>query len=66
MYSSRFLIENQIAVREPELYCPICQRVIIASNIDEVQSGEHDGYVFVHDDVEHSMDEMKALSCGIN
>ena len=30
-------------------YCPFCQRVVVASNIDEVESGEHDGHVFVHD-----------------
>ncbi len=37
-------------------YCPFCQRDIEASNIDEVESGEHEGYIFVHDDVPHDED----------
>ena len=32
-----------------EEYCPICQRVIVASSIKEFESGEHEGYVFIHD-----------------
>lgn len=35
-------------------YCPYCKRDIEASNVDEVESGEHDGFIFVHDnDVIH-------------
>jgi hypothetical protein len=48
------------------LYCPICQRVIIALNIEEVRSGEHDGYVFVHDDIPHEDSDIDALAAGIN
>ena len=48
------------------IYCPICGRVIIASNVDEVGSGEHDGYVFVHDDIEHTDSDIDALTAGIN
>lgn len=39
-----------------ESYCPFCARVITASNTEEVESGEHDGFIFVHDDVEHDED----------
>lgn len=46
---------------ESEMYCPICQRVIIADNVDEVESGEQDRYIFVHDDVPHSDDDLEAL-----
>lgn len=48
------------------IYCPICQRVIVASNIKEVESGEHDGYLFVHDEGVHSDDDIKAVNHGIN
>jgi hypothetical protein len=51
---------------EHEIYCPICQRVIIASNVEEVRSGEHEGFVFVHDDIEHNDSDIDALSAGIN
>ena len=46
-------------------YCPVCQRVIIAENKDEVEAGEHDGYIFVHDDIEHSDEDIEALQRGI-
>lgn len=48
------------------IYCPICQRNITAQNIEEVESGEHDGYIFVHDDVSHDDSDIDALSSGIN
>ncbi len=51
---------------DSEQYCPICQRVIIASNAAEVESGEHDGYVFVHDDITHEDSDIDALTAGIN
>jgi hypothetical protein len=53
-------------MKEYEEYCPICERVITASNIEEAESGEHDGYIFVHDDIIHSDDDLDALSYGIN
>lgn len=46
-------------------YCPVCQRVIIAENKAEVEAGEHEGYIFVHDDTEHSDEEIEALQRGI-
>ena len=51
--------------KEGEIYCPICQRVIIASNIEDVESGEHDGYLFVHDDIVHDDDDIDALENGV-
>lgn len=53
-------------MKEYEKYCPICGKIIIASNIEEVESGEHDGYIFVHDDIDHSENDIVALSHGIN
>jgi hypothetical protein len=47
-------------------YCPICQRVIIASNAEEVLSGEHEGYVFVHDDIPHEDSDIDALESGLH
>ena len=48
-----------------EVYCPICARVIVAENIEEVESGEHDGYLFVHDDIVHDDDDIDALENGV-
>ena len=47
-------------------YCPVCRRHITASNTSEVESGEHDGYIFVHDAVPHEDSEIDALENGIN
>ena len=49
-----------------KFYCPICQRFVPPENSKEVESGEHDGYLFVHDDVPHSEEDMEALENGIN
>ena len=48
-----------------EQYCPICRMVVVAYNIEEVASGEHDSYVFVHRNIDHYADELMALSAGI-
>ena len=37
-------------------YCPICQKTISPSNLGEVLVGEHDGYIFMHDDIDHQDD----------
>lgn len=46
-------------------YCPICGRVLLASNITEVAGGHHDRYIFTHDDVPHRDDEISALTTGV-
>lgn len=46
-------------------YCPVCGRWIEPENTDEVLNGEHEGFIFVHDDIEHSDDDLDALSSGI-
>lgn len=48
------------------IYCPICQHTLTAINIDEVASGEHSDYIFVHDNVAHDDDDIDALKNGIN
>lgn len=52
-------------LKDYEQYCPICQRVIVAENIEDVENGEHDGYLFVHDDVVHDDDDIDALANGV-
>ena len=47
------------------IYCPMCGRMIYASNFWEVAAGEHDGYVLIHDDIPHSDDDLKALERGV-
>lgn len=34
-------------------YCVYCKRIIEPCNKVEVELGEHDGYIYVHDAVEH-------------
>jgi len=48
-----------------EQYCPVCRTVVLACNIEEVESGEHEGYVFVHRNIIHNDDDLMALSVGI-
>ena len=50
---------------EVDKYCPICARVIIPSNLKEVFCGEHDGFIYVHDDVFHYRDDLSALNHGV-
>ena len=45
-----------------EVYCPICARVIVAENAEEVENGDDDGYFFIHDDVVHDDDDIDALA----
>lgn len=45
---------------------PICQRNIEPANKKEVDSGEHVGYIYAHDDVPHSDDDIEELENGIN
>jgi len=52
--------------KEYEQYCPVCGRTIVASNIEEFESGDHEGYLFVHDDIVHEEDDLEALQAGIN
>ena len=47
-------------------YCPLCARFIEPENIDEYESGEHDGLLYVHDaDVTHTDEDLKALEVGV-
>jgi len=46
-------------------YCPICQRDIEPSNKEEVEQGLHDGYIYVHDDIVHTDDDIEALENGV-
>ena len=48
------------------IYCPICQRDIEADNVAKVESGEHDGFIFVHDDLSHDEGDIVALEHGVN
>lgn len=58
---------KNLEVKTPSarLYCPICRRVITAENEAEVDTVTHDGYLFVHDDVEHTDNDIQALEAGL-
>jgi hypothetical protein len=51
---------------ESIMYCPICGKNITACNIEEVENGLHDGYIFIHDDIDHSDSDLEAMDSGIN
>jgi hypothetical protein len=58
---------NTVPTHEPyEVYCPICQRVVEAINAAEVMSGLEDAYVYIHDNLDHTMSDVEALSMGIH
>jgi len=48
-----------------EMYCPICQAILTATNIEEVDSGYHDGYIFPHRAIPHYQEDLFALRLGI-
>ena len=48
------------------VYCPVCQKTLIAENTEEVESGEHDRFIFVHDNIVHTDDESATVNSGIN
>ena len=50
---------------DPEIYCPICARTIIAYNIDEVKDGYAEYYTFLHDAIPHDYYDLEALEYGI-
>ncbi len=52
-------------MRESVMYCPVCGRDITAINAQEVKSGEHDIYIFIHDDICHSDSDIEALEKGV-
>ena len=37
-------------------YCPFCADTIYPSNVDEFMAGEHDGFIYVHNDTQHDDD----------
>lgn len=52
--------------RDDVSYCPVCGRNVFAANTAEVEAGEHESYIFVHDNIVHTRDEVEALGYGIN
>jgi hypothetical protein len=44
-----------------EKYCPICRKILTASNMEEVENLEHDGYLFKHDELPHTENDIDAL-----
>lgn len=48
-----------------EIYCPICGRYIAPENKKEVDNGEHEGFIYVHDNTAHGDDDIAALENGV-
>jgi len=51
--------------QETEIYCPVCQRDLEATNVERVSEGLDDSYIFVHDDIVHADNDIEALEHGI-
>lgn len=47
------------------IYCPICGRTIVAVNIEDVENGDDESYLFVHDDIVHTDSDLDALHVGL-
>lgn len=47
------------------IYCPVCGRHLPAANAEEVEAGEVDGAVYVHDAVVHTETDIRALEAGV-
>lgn len=47
------------------IYCQICGRDIEPESAEEVELGKHGGYIYVHDDIEHSEEDLISLFIGI-
>lgn len=52
-------------IKDYERYCSVCGHMITASNIKEFDAGEHEGYIYVHDDIPHSDDDAEAFFGGV-
>jgi len=48
-----------------EEYCPVCERIVVAVNVDRLDAGLDDVPIFVHDDIPHNITDIMALSWGI-
>ena len=51
--------------QEAEIYCPVCQRDLEATNAERVSEGLDDSYLFVHDDIVHADNDIEALEHGV-
>ena len=52
-------------MKEGYVYCPICGKMLEAVNIEDVENGDDDGYLFVHDDIVHDDTDLEALHAGL-
>lgn len=48
-----------------EIYCPVCGRWLTPDNPLDVLVGIADSYVYVHDEIPHSDDDLEALERGV-
>jgi hypothetical protein len=51
---------------EGTLYCPICARLIVAANKDEVLAQQGLRFVFVHDERPHTDEDLIMLEHGVH
>lgn len=56
---------DKLLEKEGHVYCPICGRVIAATNLEDAEGAGFEGFIFVHDGIPHSDSDMRALEMGI-
>ena len=49
-------------MKEGYVYCPVCGKMLEAVNIEDVENGDDDGYLFVHDEIVHTDSDLDALN----
>jgi hypothetical protein len=52
-------------MKEGYVYCPVCGKMLEAVNIEDVENGDDDGYLFVHDEIVHTDSDLDALNTGL-
>ena len=52
-------------MKDGYVYCPVCGKTLEAVNIEDVENGDDDGYLFVHDDIAHTDSDFDALNTGL-
>ena len=48
-----------------EIYCPICEKWIIAHNKEAIANGDPICFIYVHENKLHTDDDIEALESGV-
>ena len=59
-----FTMANRVT--EYAIYCPVCGKTIEPDNVREVESGEDDSFIYIHDNITHYDSDLIALENGLH